>query len=68
LDFTEEASFKANPSAWTFFASQPPGYRKTAVWWVVSAKREETRAKRLATLISDSAASLRIAPLRRPVK
>lgn len=68
LTAPEEASFNANSLAWGFFTSQPPGYRKTAVWWVVSAKREETRAKRLATLISDSAASLRIGPLRRTVK
>ena len=60
-----EAQFRANPAAWSFFESQPPGYRRTAVWWVVSAKRESTRARRLETLIEDSAASRRIAPLRR---
>ena len=60
-----EAQFRANPAAWSFFESQPPGYRRTAVWWVVSAKRESTHARRLETLIEDSAASRRIAPLRR---
>jgi uncharacterized protein YdeI (YjbR/CyaY-like superfamily) len=42
-----ERRFKANPRAWTFFQAQPPGYRRTATWFVVSAKREETRVKRL---------------------
>jgi uncharacterized protein YdeI (YjbR/CyaY-like superfamily) len=57
--------FQADESAWSFFQSQPPGYRKTATWWVMSAKREATRQRRLATLIEDSAAGLRIGPLRR---
>ena len=61
----QAARFRRNAGAWTFFQSQPPGYRKTAIWWVVSAKREETREKRLATLIEDSANRLRIAMLRR---
>jgi uncharacterized protein YdeI (YjbR/CyaY-like superfamily) len=60
-----EARFRANRAAWRFFESQPPGYRKTAIWWVVSAKREATRERRLQTLIEDSAAGRRIAPLRR---
>lgn len=38
----------------------PPSYRRPAIWWVISAKREETRARRLATLIEDSAAGRRI--------
>jgi uncharacterized protein YdeI (YjbR/CyaY-like superfamily) len=61
----EVKQFRANARAWAFFDSQPPGYRKTAIWWVVSAKRPETRARRLTTLIRDSAAGTRIAPLRR---
>lgn len=36
---------KQNPRAWKFFQSQPPSYRKAANWWVVSAKKEETRVK-----------------------
>ncbi len=59
-----EKQFRARKRAWQFFSSQPPGYRKTATLWILSAKREETRARRLATLIEDSAAGLRIAPLR----
>ena len=59
LDRKAEAKFKANKAAWKFFQSQPPGYRKVAVFYVMSAKREETRAKRLQTLIDDSAAGKR---------
>ena len=65
LDAAELKRFRAHAHAWAFFESQPPSYRKTAVWWIVSAKRSETRARRLATLIADSAAGRRIAPLRR---
>jgi len=61
-----EKEFKRNRAAWSFFQSQPPGYRKIATFWVVSAKREETRARRLAALIEDSAAGRRVGPLRRP--
>ena len=64
LDRKAETKFKANKAAWKFFQSQPPGYRKVAVFYVMSAKREETRAKRLQTLIDDSAAGLRIGLLR----
>ena len=60
-----EKQFRTNRRAWEFFQSQPPSYRKTATWWVVSAKQESTRQRRLATLISDSKAGRRIAPLRR---
>lgn len=66
LDEAAEARFRAHKEAWRFFEAQPPGYRKIAVHWVVSAKREETRARRLETLIADSAAGRRIALLRRP--
>ena len=58
--------FRANERAWEFFQAQPPSYRKPALWWVVSAKREETRARRLQTLIEASAAGLDVKPLRRP--
>jgi len=61
-----EKRFKADRKAWTFFQSQPEGYRHIAVFWVTSAKQEDTRARRLETLIRDSAAGLRIGPLRRP--
>ena len=45
---------KRNRAAWEFFQSQPAWYRKQMNWWVVSAKKEETRLKRLAKLIEDS--------------
>lgn len=50
-----QAKFKRNKVAWKFFQSQPAWYRKVANWWVVSAKREETRLTRLDQLIEDSA-------------
>lgn len=62
-----EHRFRANLAAWEFFQSQPPWYRRTATFWVVSAKKEETREKRLATLIDDSAHGRTIKPLTRPV-
>lgn len=65
LDKAEEATFRANPAAWTWFESQPPGYRRLTLHWVTSAKKPETRARRLATLIADAAAGRRIGPLRR---
>jgi uncharacterized protein YdeI (YjbR/CyaY-like superfamily) len=55
-----EAKLKANTKAWAFFQAQPPGYRRLASLWVMSAKKEETKLKRLATLIADSAAGRRI--------
>jgi len=68
FDKTQERKFRANPAAWKFFLSQPPGYRRMATWWVISAKREETREKRLAILIEDSAHGRRIGLLTRPAK
>ena len=53
-------------AAWEFFESQPPWYRRAAAHWVLSAKREETRERRLTTLIEDSAAGRTIKPLTRP--
>jgi uncharacterized protein YdeI (YjbR/CyaY-like superfamily) len=46
--------FKKHKTAWKFFAAQPPGYRKQMNWYVVSAKQEETRLKRLRQLIEYS--------------
>jgi uncharacterized protein YdeI (YjbR/CyaY-like superfamily) len=61
-----EAQFRANAAAWEHFQSRPPSYRRTAIWWVISAKQEATRLKRLATLIEDSAAGRKIAALTPP--
>jgi uncharacterized protein YdeI (YjbR/CyaY-like superfamily) len=46
---------KKNKAACNFFKKQPPSYRKMIGWWIVSAKKEETRMARLAKLISESA-------------
>lgn len=63
-----EAQFRADEAAWAFFQAQPPWYRKAATWWVISAKQDETKRKRLATLIADSAAGRTIKALTRPGK
>jgi uncharacterized protein YdeI (YjbR/CyaY-like superfamily) len=57
----EEQRFRKNKAGWEYWESQPPGYRKLVLNWVTTAKRPETRAKRLATLIEDCAAGRRIA-------
>ncbi len=54
LDDASEQRFRANAEAWAFFQAQPAWYRKAATWHVVSAKRDETRQKRLAALIGHS--------------
>jgi uncharacterized protein YdeI (YjbR/CyaY-like superfamily) len=63
-----EKQFRARKKAWDFFQAQPPWYRRTAAFWVISAKKEETQLRRLATLIEDSEHGRRVAPLRRPAK
>jgi uncharacterized protein YdeI (YjbR/CyaY-like superfamily) len=55
LEKAEEKQFRADKAAWEFFQSQPAWYKRTAIWRVVSAKKEETRKKRLAKLIEESA-------------
>lgn len=57
----EIARFKANAKAWADWDKRPPGYRKVALHWVTSAKKPETRARRLAVLIEDSAHGRKIA-------
>src|SRR5437879_5688879 len=51
---------KKNRAAWAFFEKQPPGYRKVIGWWIVSAKREETRLERLKKLMDASAKGQRL--------
>jgi uncharacterized protein YdeI (YjbR/CyaY-like superfamily) len=51
---------RKNKRAWVFFDARPPGYKKTVAWWVISAKRGETRMKRLKQLIEDCARGRRI--------
>jgi uncharacterized protein YdeI (YjbR/CyaY-like superfamily) len=61
----DEKKFRKNKKAWKFFESMPPSYKRTAIFWVMSAKREETRRKRFETLIADSEGGRKIKPLRR---
>ena len=63
LDRTLAARFKANRAAWEFFSAQPPGYKRMSVWFIMSAKRDETRAKRLEQLIALSASKRRLVPM-----
>jgi uncharacterized protein YdeI (YjbR/CyaY-like superfamily) len=63
-----EKEFRSQPQAWTFFQSQPPWYRRTCTWWVISAKKEETRSKRLASLIDESAHQRTIRAVTRPAR
>ena len=56
--------FMADKRAWKFFQSQPPGYRALTTNWLITAKQEATRDRRLATLMKDSAAGQRIAQFR----
>jgi uncharacterized protein YdeI (YjbR/CyaY-like superfamily) len=51
---------KKNKMAWDFFQAQAPWYRKQIGWWVISAKKEETRMKRLGKLIEVSAKGRRL--------
>jgi uncharacterized protein YdeI (YjbR/CyaY-like superfamily) len=63
LDPPLERTFKADKAAWKNFQAEPAGYRRTAIWWVVSAKKEETRRKRLGTLIAVSREGQRLPQL-----
>ena len=63
LPRAQAARLRADPGAWAFFRSQPPWYRRTAAYWVTSARREETRERRFATLLACSAAGRRVPPL-----
>jgi uncharacterized protein YdeI (YjbR/CyaY-like superfamily) len=58
--------FRASKRAWAWFQDQPAAYRSLALYWVMSAKKPETRERRLSTLIEDSAGGQRVPPLRRP--
>lgn len=63
LDKAFEKKFKANKAAWNYFQSKAPSYRKTAIGWVMQAKQEITRIKRLESLIRDSEAGKKIKSL-----
>jgi len=57
----EQAQFRRNRKAWKDWEQRPPGYRRLVLHWIASAKKPETRARRLATLIEDSTAGRKIA-------
>lgn len=63
-----EKKFKSNKKAWKYFTSMASWYQRTSIHWVMSAKQETTRLKRLKTLISDSAEERTIAQLTRPAR
>jgi uncharacterized protein YdeI (YjbR/CyaY-like superfamily) len=60
-----EEQIKANKLAWLFFNNLAPSYKRDSIWWVMSAKKEETQVKRLGILIASSAAGLTIPTLRK---
>ena len=63
LDAAFKTRFRAKARAWKFFDAQPPGYKRLAAFWVMSAKREETRERRFTTLVDDSGKGARVASL-----
>ncbi|MBL1436633.1 MAG: YdeI/OmpD-associated family protein [Rhodobacteraceae bacterium] len=60
-----EAQIRANQPAWLFLTNLAPSYKRDSIWWVMSAKREETRLRRLGILIESSEAGLKIPSLRK---
>jgi len=60
LDGSYEKRLRQNKASWDFFYAQPPSYRKAIGWWIVSAKQEATRLKRLEKLIKESARGERL--------
>jgi len=66
FDDEQLTRFRANVQAWDWFERQSPTYQRAAIWWVISAKRPDTSAKRLATLIDDSEHRRTVKPLTRP--
>jgi uncharacterized protein YdeI (YjbR/CyaY-like superfamily) len=64
LEPDQERRLRADERAWAFFEAQPPSYRRAAIHWITSAKKPETRERRLAQLIECSAAGEPVPPLR----
>ena len=64
LEPEQQRRLEGDAQAWAWFSAQPPSYRRTAIHWVVSAKRAQTRERRLAALIEDSRAGVKVKPLR----
>jgi uncharacterized protein YdeI (YjbR/CyaY-like superfamily) len=68
LSTAQIKQLKGSKSAWAFWEAQPASYKKAVVWWVVSAKKEETQAKRMEQLIADCEAGKRIKQFVSPAK
>jgi uncharacterized protein YdeI (YjbR/CyaY-like superfamily) len=66
LDPDYERRFRENAPSWSFFHAQPPSYRRVATWWVMSAKQEQTRLRRLTALIGVSERGQRLPNFSRP--
>ncbi len=60
LDADLESIFRSNPAAWDFFIRQPASYRRTLMYWVMSAKQKRTQVERLTKLIEASAERTRL--------
>jgi len=60
LDARQQKAFRAHREAWAFYQAQPPSYRQAVNWWVIGAKKDETRQRRLTSLIECSARGERI--------
>ena len=60
LEEPYNSKLKKNKAAWNFFQTQSPSYRKAISWWIISAKKEETRLERLKKLIEISAQNKRL--------
>ncbi len=65
LDPIYEKKIKANKKAWNFFSSLAPSYKRDSIWWIMSAKKEETRQRRLTILIESSQENQKIPSLRK---
>jgi uncharacterized protein YdeI (YjbR/CyaY-like superfamily) len=65
LEPGQERRLRADQAAYAYFEAQPPSYRRAAIHWVTSAKKPETRERRLTQLIECSAAGELVPPLRR---
>jgi uncharacterized protein YdeI (YjbR/CyaY-like superfamily) len=68
LDPSSEKAMRANARAWAFWAEQPPSYQKPAAWWILSAKKPETKLRRLKQLIADSERGRRLRMFTPPAK
>ena len=60
MDAAQLTKVSATRKAWEFWSKQPPGYRKTITWWVIGAKKEETRQRRLKALVAACARGQRL--------